>query len=101
MPRRTKGAVRKGYGVMCKICGLNCGKGGSLKAHIELKHHPVTYGTYKVCFQSYKKLLADAWDDSLSTGVQPNGTKHKVVIHTLTRMFLQAPDARPVKTASH
>jgi hypothetical protein len=86
---------------MCRICGLNCGKGGALKAHIELKHHPVTYDAYNVCFYSAKKELADAWDDSLSTVVQASGTKRKVIIHTLTRMFLQDPNSRPVKTSAH
>ena len=38
MPRRKKYAVSKGAGVMCNICGLNCGKGGALKKHVEGAH---------------------------------------------------------------
>jgi hypothetical protein len=77
---------------MCNICGLNCGKGGALKKHIETRHKPVTYSAYKTCF--YKKdvrVLADAWDDSGST------RKGKtVIIHTVVRRFVQEATAKPV-----
>lgn len=59
MSRRKKGAVAIGRGVMCNICGLNCGKGGALKKHIE-GMHSVSYDHYKVCFySSAKTIIAD------------------------------------------
>lgn len=91
MARRKKGAVRTGHGVMCNICGLNCGKGGALKKHVEGRHAPVTYDTYKTCFYSTDGVLADAWDDSVSTV-----KGRTVIIHVLARRFLQTATAKPV-----
>lgn len=48
MSRRKKGAVRKGHGIRCLICGKDCGKGGPLSHHVQT--HSVTYSTYKRCF---------------------------------------------------
>jgi hypothetical protein len=91
MAGRKKGAVRPRHGVMCNICGLNCGKGGALKKHIEGRHAPVTYDAYKTCFYGADRVLADAWDDSVST------SKGKtVIIHVLARRFVQASTAKPV-----
>ena len=65
MAARKKGAVRKGHGTMCNICGINCGKGGPLKKHVEGAHE-VDYKQYKACFYGkMKTLLADTWDDSV------------------------------------
>ena len=90
MAGRKKGAVRPGHGVMCKICGRNCGKGGALKTHIEGAHFPVTYEAYKACFYGQtQNILADAWDDSVST----TSGKH-VVIHILARRFILEPGKR-------
>lgn len=90
MAGRRKGAVRPGHGVMCNICGKNCGKGGALKTHIEGAHLPVTYEAYKICFYGRAKTtLADAWDDSVST---KNGDT--VVTHVLARRFVQEPGPR-------
>ena len=90
MVARSKGAVRLGHGVMCNICGRNCGKGGALKTHIEGAHPPVTYEAYKICFYGEpKNILADAWDDSVST---KNGDT--VVTHVLARRFVQEPGPR-------
>jgi hypothetical protein len=95
MARRKKGAVRPGHGVVCKICGKNCGKGGALKAHIEGAHPPVTYDAYKICFYSKAQtVLADAWDDSVATS---NGKV--VVTHVLARRFIQEPGLRKVPRA--
>jgi hypothetical protein len=92
MARRKKGAVRIGLGSMCNICGLNCGKGGALKKHIEAKHIGVSNDAYKTCFyRSAKTVLADAWDDSVST---KNGKT--VVVHILARRFFQSSAAKPV-----
>ena len=79
---------------MCNICGLNCGKGGSLKVHVELKHSPVTYEAYKICFGALK-VIADSWNDSLST-TGKDGVKRKAVIHTLVRLFSQDQQSKPV-----
>jgi hypothetical protein len=81
---------------MCRICGLNCGKGGALKAHIELKHHPVTYEAYDICFSG--KILTDAWDDSVP--VTRAGVKQKAIVHVLTRLFFQPLDAKPVRNSA-
>jgi hypothetical protein len=80
---RKKHAVRPGAGVMCNICGLNCGKGGALKKHVEGAHN-VEYEQYKECFYGeIATLIADTWDDSVST------TKGKTVItHVLVRRFV-------------
>lgn len=90
MAGRAKGAVRKGHGIMCNICGKNCGKGGALKKHIETIHPPVTYDAYQICFYGkVKNVLADAWDDSVST---KNGDT--VVTHIIARRFIQEPGPR-------
>jgi len=68
MPRRKKGAVRKaqGYGARCDICGLNCGKGGALKKHVE-GEHKVQYEDYKKCFRKTGRILINTWDESVKT----------------------------------
>lgn len=89
MPRRKKGAVRPGHGVMCNVCGKNCGKGGALRRHVEGAHQ-VEYDAYKRCFYGEAKtLIADGWDDSVST---TGGTT--VVTHVLVRRFLGDPGSR-------
>ena len=91
-----KGAVRVGHGVMCNICGKNCGKGGALTKHVESAHPPVTYEAYKICFYGEPKtILADAWDDSVTT---KNGAT--VVTHVLARRFIQEPGPRGVPRAA-
>lgn len=90
MAGRAKGAVRPGHGVMCNICGKNCGKGGALKKHVEGAHSPVTYDVYKICFYGKAKtILADGWDDSVAT---KNGDT--VVTHVLARRFIEEPGPR-------
>ena len=95
MPRRKKGAVRKGRGVMCNICGINCGKGGALKKHVEGAHQ-VSYENYKKCFYGVARtIIADSWDDSVST------SKGKTVItHVLVRRFIGDPGVRRVPRAA-
>jgi hypothetical protein len=89
MPRRKKGAVRRGKGAMCNVCGLNCGKGGALKKHIE-GVHSVSYDHYKKCFfGEAKTVVANAWDDTVSTS---NGKT--VVTHVLVRRFIGNPGKR-------
>lgn len=89
MSRARKGAVRPGRGVMCNICGRNCGKGGALKKHVEGAHQ-VDYDQYKRCFYgNVKTLITDSWDDSVST------TKGQTVItHVLVRRFVGDPGPR-------
>lgn len=83
MPRRKKGTVRKGHGVMCNICGTNCGKGGALKKHIQ-GEHKVDYINYKMCFyKNAKTIIADSWDDSVKT----HGGKD-VIVHVMVRRFV-------------
>jgi hypothetical protein len=89
MPRRRKGAVRTGHGSMCNICGLNCGKGGALRKHVE-GAHDVDYDAYKKCFYGVAKtILANAWDDTVSTA---NG--RTVITHVLVRRFIGDPGRR-------
>ena len=94
---RKKGAVRKGSGVMCNICGVNCGKGGALKKHVE-GAHSVDYERYKACFYGeVRNTLADSWDDSVKT---KNG--ETVIIHVLVRRFVGNPGIRgATRTARH
>jgi hypothetical protein len=74
---------------MCNICGLNCGKGGALKKHVE-GAHDVNYDQYKRCFYGeVKTIIADSWDDSVSTA---NG--RTVVTHVLVRRFVGDPGPR-------
>jgi hypothetical protein len=95
MARRRKYAVRRGHGAMCNICGLNCGKGGALKKHIE-GAHSVAYDTYKTCFYSgANNVLANAWDDSVSTA----GGK-TVITHVLVRRFIGTPGPRGTPRAA-
>ena len=91
MSKRRKGAVRKGAGAMCNICGLNCGKGGALKKHVE-GAHDVDYDDYKKCFCGcVATLIADTWDDSVSTR---NG--RTVITHVLVRRFVGDPGPRGI-----
>ena len=95
MAARKKGAVRKGHGTMCNICGLNCGKGGALKKHVEGAHN-VDYESYKTCFYgNVVTVIADAWDDSVNT------VKGQTVIsHVLVRRFIGDPGERGVTRAA-
>lgn len=92
MPRRRKGAVRTGHGAMCNICGKNCGKGGALRKHVE-GAHDVRYEDYRICFYNggAKKVITDAWDDSVST----SGGR-AVVMHVLVRRFVRERARRGV-----
>jgi hypothetical protein len=83
LARKKKGAVRTGHGVMCNICGRNCGKGGPLKKHIEGAHR-VDYEVYKRCFYGdVRRVLADAWDDAAVTS-----SGETVITHVLVRRFI-------------
>lgn len=89
MPQRKKGAVRKGQGVMCNICGVNCGKGGALKTHVE-GAHDVDYDDYKKCFYGVpKNIIADSWDDTVQTS-----SGKTVITHVLVRRFTGDPGPR-------
>lgn len=89
MARKVKYAVATGAGVMCNICGLNCGKGGPLKKHVE-GAHAVNYDAYKKCFYGdAKTIIADGWDDSVSTS-----SGKTVITHVLVRRFVGDPGAR-------
>ncbi len=89
MARRKKGAVRRGRGAMCNVCGKNCGKGGALKTHIE-GAHGVDYDDYRKCFYGHAKaLFADGWDESVKT--QSGKT---VLVHTLVRRFVGSAGPR-------
>jgi hypothetical protein len=95
MPRRKKGAVRRGHGAMCNVCGTNCGKGGALKVHIEGTHR-VSYEDYKKCFYvGATNVIANAWDDSVST----SGGK-TVITHVFVRRFIGNPGPRGVPRAA-
>ena len=91
MAQRKKNAVRRGAGSMCNICGINGGKGGSLKMHIEGAHE-VKYEDYKKCFYGkVKNVIADVWDDSVKTS-----GKETVMMHVLVRRFIGDPGPRGV-----
>lgn len=95
MSRRKKGAVRKGQGVMCNICGVNCGKGGALKKHVE-GAHGIDYDKYKKCFYDEPQtIIADAWDDSVSTK-----SGKTVITHVLVRRFVGEPGPRGATRAA-
>lgn len=84
MERKEKYAVRKGHGIMCNICGFNCGKGGALKKHVEGEAHNVNYDSYKKCFYGEAKtILADSWDDNVFTSKGDT-----VITHILVRRFI-------------
>ena len=95
MARRKKGAVRRGHGIMCNICGKNCGKGGALKTHIEGAHQ-VSYVDYKKCFYgNVKTRIADSWDDSVKTH-----SGDSVVTHVLVRRFIRTQNKKGVSRAA-
>jgi len=87
--RRKAGAVRAGHGVMCNMCGKNCGKGAPLKKHVE-SAHGIGYGDYKKCYYTgVKTILADSWDDSVFTS-----KGNTVLTHILVRRFVGNPGPR-------
>jgi hypothetical protein len=95
MAGRRKGAVRRGHGIMCNVCGTNCGKGAALKKHVEGAHH-VSYRDYKKCFYGkVKTTITDSWDDSVSTN-----TGKTVITHVLVRRFIGDPGKRGVTRAA-
>jgi hypothetical protein len=74
---------------MCNVCGKNCGKGGALKRHIE-GAHDVQYKDYVKCFHGETRtVIADAWDDSVSTH-----SGETVITHVLVRRFVGDPGPR-------
>jgi hypothetical protein len=64
MPRRRKGAVRPGHGARCLICGRECGKGGSLRTHVEGAHHVSYSDAYKRCFRGGDSVLDEVAVDN-------------------------------------
>jgi hypothetical protein len=95
MPRRRKYAVSNRAGVMCNVCGRNCGKGGALKKHVE-GAHDVAYDAYKRCFYAEAKtVLADAWDDTVKTHAGDT-----VITHVFVRRFVGNPGPRGVPRAA-
>jgi hypothetical protein len=95
MARRKKGAVRRGHGVMCNLCGINCGKGGALKVHIE-GTHGIDYSEYKRSFYPKEsRVIADSWDSLVS-----DSTGNNIVIHVLVRRFESDPGPRGVPRAA-
>jgi hypothetical protein len=89
MAGRKKNAVRRGRGKMCNICGLNCGRGGPLKRHVE-GGHGVGYDQYRKCFYPKNtRILTDSWDDQVKT---KGG--NTVLIHVLVRRTVGDPGPR-------
>lgn len=89
MAKRRKYAVRRGAGAMCNICGLNCGKGGALKKHVE-GAHKLEYDHYKECFYGrVATVISDTWDDSVKTSAGKT-----VITHVLVRRFVGDPGPR-------
>lgn len=95
MPTRKKGAVRSGHGVMCNICGVNCGKGAALSTHLK-GAHKVDYAAYKACFYPQESvIIADSWDDSVKSE-----SGETVITHVLVRRFVGDPGHRGVPRAA-
>lgn len=91
MPARKKGAVRRGHGSMCNICGLNCGKGGALSTHVK-GAHGIDYGDYLTCFYpDGATIVADSWDASVTA---EDGSIS--VTHVLVRRLIGDPGKRGV-----
>ena len=91
MARRQKSAVRQGQGVMCNVCGINCGKGGALKKHVE-GAHSISYDDYKKAFYgTTKTIISDSWDASVKTS-----SGNTVITHVLVRRFVGDPGPRGV-----
>ena len=89
MPGRKRGAVKSGRGTMCNMCGLNCGRGGPLKKHVE-GAHGVDYESYKKCYYGTKtRIIADSWDGK---GKTPKG--NTVLVHVLVRRMVGDPGPR-------
>lgn len=75
---------------MCNICGTNCGRGGPLLKH--LTKHQVDYETYQRCFYPARvNILADTWDDSVSTK-----SGDTAMCHVLVRRIVGDPGSRGV-----
>jgi hypothetical protein len=88
MPRRKKNAVRKGHGVMCNICGTNCGRGGALKTH--LKKHSIQYADYQNTFYNInREIICDKWaiTDHITN-------KKKTMVHILICKIVGEPGLR-------
>ena len=94
MPRRRKHQVRKGRGVMCNMCGKNCGRGGALKKHVEAAHK-ISYRKYTRVFYGAGKVLVDSWDDSIRTS-----KGRTVLIHTMVRRLVGEPGHRGATRAA-
>ena len=93
--RRKKGAVRKGRGAMCNICGLNCGKSGALAKHVGTTHG-LTYDQYKDSFYGQGEVLTNAWNQQLDT---ENDDEAKYT-HTLVRVFTRPRSVRGAPKAA-
>ena len=64
-------------------------QGGALKKHVEGSHE-IEYEVYKLCFYGIAKtILADAWDDKVSTS-----SGKKVITHVFVRRYLGDPGIR-------
>lgn len=63
--RRKKGAVRPGHGARCLICGMECGKGGSLARHVRDKHNVDYKLGYKRCFEGGEFLFNDGQSNTI------------------------------------
>jgi hypothetical protein len=95
MPTRRKGAVRKGHGVMCNSCGLDCGKGGARAKHVETIHD-IDYDTYDWLFyDSAKKIIFNGWDASGKTKAGETA-----MTHMLIRRIIGNPGPRGVPRAA-
>jgi hypothetical protein len=91
MPRRKKHAVRKGRGVMCNICGKNCGKGGALKKHIE-GAHDIKYDDYKKCFHGENRTIVfNDWNV-----VSHTSSNQPIMTHILVSRIIGNPGPRGV-----
>jgi hypothetical protein len=81
---------------MCNVCGINCGKGGALRTHIQ-GAHKVSYDAYRRCFygDDVKTIIADGWDDTIRTSKGQN-----VLVHVLVRRFINNPGPRGATRAA-
>jgi HTH-type transcriptional regulator/antitoxin MqsA len=87
--RINGGAVRKGRGMMCNICGLNCGKSGALRKHVEAAHG-LPYERYKDSFYGQGDVVTNAWNRQVDT----DNVDAATYTHILVRIFTRRRKAR-------
>jgi hypothetical protein len=87
--KRKKGEVRTGHGTMCNVCGLNCGKGGALRSHLQAAHN-LTYEQYKESYYRHGQVINNSWKETVAIDNEGLAT----YTHTLVRNFTRQRSKR-------